>query len=73
VSDLVTRSQHMFVVRMWHEASAVVPVGQWRGSVEHLASGQRQYFHHLPDMLEFISARLLPNDTPESTDSRVMR
>ena len=62
----------MFVVRMWHEYSAVAPVGQWRGSVEHLASGQRQYFHYLPDMLEFISARLLPNDIPDNTDSKMM-
>lgn len=63
----------MFVVRMWHEASAVVPVGQWRGSVEHLASGQRQYFYHLPDMLEFISARLSPNDIPGNIDDKQVR
>jgi hypothetical protein len=48
----------MFIVRVWHEASAVVPAGQWRGSVEHPATGQRLYFTKLNDMVGFISDRM---------------
>jgi hypothetical protein len=57
IHDLPTRPQHLFVVRLWAEQSVSAPV-QWRGSVEHVASGQRFYFTSLADMNDFIALQL---------------
>jgi hypothetical protein len=45
----------LFVVRTWHESSSVVPSDEWRGSVEHVPSGQRLYFTHIDQMSRFIA------------------
>lgn len=50
--------KHLFVVRMWQEPSATEPPGQWRGSVQHVPSGERAYFLHLTDMAEFMRSQL---------------
>lgn len=52
------RTQHLFVVRVWHEKSSVVPIAQWRGSVEHVTTGQRQYFADLQEIDRFIRHEL---------------
>ncbi len=49
-----TEDRHVFVVRVWREASQANPGGQWRGSVEHVPTGQRIYFASLEALLEFI-------------------
>jgi hypothetical protein len=47
---------HSFIVRIWREA--VDSVGQriiWRGSVEHVGTGKRVYFHDdLGSIIKFI-------------------
>lgn len=54
MSQAADRRQHLFVVRTWKEPSRVVPVDQWRGSVEHVPSGQRVYFTHISDLNRFL-------------------
>ncbi len=54
----ITRPEHLFVVRMRHEPGAGPAPGQWRGSVEHVASGQRLYFVALGDLTDFIALHL---------------
>ncbi|HNT25762.1 MAG TPA: hypothetical protein PKM21_15435 [Anaerolineales bacterium] len=49
--------QHTFVVRLWAETTAANAV-QWRGSVEHIASGQKFYFTSLNDLVGFIGRRI---------------
>jgi len=49
-----TRTRHTFVVRLWHEPSELAPPGQWRGSVDHLASGDQRHFLTLRDLCDFI-------------------
>jgi len=51
------RPQHLFIVRMWHEPSRGHG-GQWRGSVDHVPSGQRLYFAAIGDLSDFITLRL---------------
>jgi hypothetical protein len=51
------RSQHLFVVRMWSETYGDNPT-QWRGSVQHISSGQRYYFISMHDLNDFISLNL---------------
>jgi hypothetical protein len=51
------RSQHLFIVRVWCEPSNEEPPGQWRGSVEHVASGQRIYFASMNDLTQFITSQ----------------
>jgi hypothetical protein len=49
------RPQHLFIVRLWSENK---PPGPWRGSVEHVPTGQKLYFTSLGDMNDFITLRL---------------
>ncbi len=51
------RPNHLFVVRLWREPQADLP-GPWRGSVEHIPTGQRLYFASLMDLADFIDLRL---------------
>lgn len=51
------RSEHLFLVRIWLEAGQVKPV-RWRGTVQHVASGQRFHFASLRDLTDFIALRL---------------
>ena len=50
-----SRTQHLFIVRLWQEADAVTASWQWRGSVKHVLSEQNHYFTQLPDLLAFIA------------------
>jgi hypothetical protein len=52
------RSQHLFIVRVWCEPSDQEPPGQWRGSVEHIPSGQRIYFANLLDLTRFMTSQM---------------
>ncbi len=54
----VTRA--VFVVRLWWEAGneSVGPPGEWRGSVELLGGGQREYFRQLSDIGALIATQL---------------
>lgn len=49
----------VFIVRVWCERGdddAAVP--EWRGSVEHIQSGQRAFFRNLDAVLEFVRPHL---------------
>ena len=46
----------LFIVRIWN-ASSQLP-GAWRGSVEHVPTGQRLYFTSLADLNDFITFHL---------------
>jgi hypothetical protein len=51
------RRSHSFFVRVWYEPDPTSE-GQWRGSIEHIPSGQQMYFVSLADMSDFIALRL---------------
>lgn len=55
------RSEHLFVVRMWREAST--GEAGWRGSVEDIESHQRLSFTKFADLIDFIALRT--GDAPE--------
>ncbi|MBX2997307.1 MAG: hypothetical protein KF893_02260 [Caldilineaceae bacterium] len=52
------RVQHLFIVRIWQEPSASAPPGQWRGSMEHIPSGERFYFVSIEDLNNFILGQM---------------
>jgi hypothetical protein len=58
VIDSAASQQHSFVVRLWYEPGGADAPGQWRGSVEHVPSGQRRYFIALGDLTEFVASKL---------------
>lgn len=70
MSDSPFRPQHLFIVRLWSEASQPT-ISEWRGSVEHIQSGRKFYFTSLGDLNDFISFRLRqePNPGTENQDS----
>jgi hypothetical protein len=51
-----SEDRHLFIVRIWREDSQSAPGGQWRGSVEHVPSGQRIHFVSLETLTEFMRA-----------------
>ncbi len=65
----MTRVQHLFIVRIWHELDQEGQATQWRGSIEHVPSGQRLYFTSLRDLCDFISSNLqLPKERIQTND-----
>lgn len=53
----ITRLAATFIVRMWREPS-VAGAGEWRGQVEHVQSGDKQYFHEMDKLLDFLAQHL---------------
>jgi hypothetical protein len=46
---------HSFVVRIWHEGQDLAGnVTAWRGSIEHVGQGERQYFVDLGEIGRYI-------------------
>jgi hypothetical protein len=60
---------HLFIVRLWREA-AEPAAWPWRGSVEHVPSGQRLHFVALADLNDFITWRL-DTSTPKAIEDRI--
>jgi hypothetical protein len=60
---------HLFIVRVWREAAGTV-AWPWRGSVEHVPSGQRLHFSALADLNDFITWRL-DSSTPKAIEDRI--
>lgn len=49
----------VFIVRVWCERGAGdSAVSEWRGSVEHVRSGERSFFRNLETMCEFMKPHL---------------
>jgi hypothetical protein len=71
------RSEHLFVIRMWQEPAGAetseAPAApspdrsDWRGTVQHILSGERVYFVQFPDLNAFIRSQLA---RPASRDWR---
>lgn len=54
------RTEDLFIVRIWQEPGSVEAAGGegWRGSVQHVRSGQHIHFRRLADLDDFIGDRL---------------
>jgi hypothetical protein len=50
--------QHLFVVRLWWEPDETGSFGEWRGSVEHVATREKRYFREPQNLCEFVSSHL---------------
>jgi len=49
-----------FIVRIWCErGDDASPNAEWRGSIEHVQSGERTFFRHLESVAEFMKPRLV--------------
>lgn len=49
----------VFIVRVWCErGDGDAAVTEWRGSVEHIQSGQRAFFRNLDAVLDFVRPHL---------------
>lgn len=58
MSDSVERPRHLFIVHLWREPGRILEEDQWRGSVEHAATGQRRYFGSLSTLIHFLQLHL---------------
>jgi Ca2+-binding EF-hand superfamily protein len=65
---MTQRREHLFILRLWQEAGAPGRAGQpataalwdegWRGSVQHVPSGERATFVHPTHFHEFVRSQL---------------
>jgi hypothetical protein len=55
---LKTDPTHLFIVRIWEQANAEGINPNWRGLVQHVASGQQLYFTSLRDLDDFIVLKM---------------
>jgi hypothetical protein len=66
---------HLFLVRLWWEPDERSASGEWRGSVEHVATHEKRYFRDSAVLLEFVDAhsgweaRLPPSPSREGDDT----
>ena len=63
-----TEGRHLFIVRFWREESEGAPGGQWRGSVEHVPTGQRVHFVSLDVLDAFINKQLNTTEVDNTAD-----
>lgn len=58
-----------FIVRVWCETGGATAdvVRAWRGSIEHVASGERTYFTELDTVLAFMRPHLVKLGIEEPT------
>jgi hypothetical protein len=66
------RRKYTFLVNLWLEPGrgGSAADGDWRGSVEHLASGRRLYFNHIASLVGFLTNWLGRRDAevPSTTE-----
>ena len=53
--ESLDKSTHVFIVRVWRERREIENVApEWRGVIEHVPSGRRQYVNDLDEIGIFI-------------------
>jgi hypothetical protein len=57
-----------FIVRIWRESGETPGSSDWRGSIEHVPSGQRSFFRDLGAIAQFMKPHL--NDLGIDPSSR---
>jgi len=57
MEETAPRQEHLFVIRIWEEAGRENAAPTWRGSAQHVPSGQQLYFASLRDMNDFITLK----------------
>ena len=50
-------SSHLFTLRLWQEELGSGEV-EWRGRVQHVASGEVRYFRKWPTLIAFLTSVL---------------
>ena len=64
---------HVFIVRIWREPREIEGAApEWRGAVEHVASGERRYIKQLNE-IEPVIAHYLGESTPAPDKSGRLR
>ena len=49
---------HLFIVRLWWEPDDRGLAGEWRGSVEHIATREKRYFREPSALSAFVGERV---------------
>lgn len=62
-----------FIVRIWSEGSDNQnQITAWRGSIDHVGTSRRQYFHDLDSMLRFIEVESAIISRPSKSFWRII-
>lgn len=63
---MLENSNHAFIVRIWFEPREIPNLpAQWRGMVQHVASGEERYFNNFQQLVSFLVQKA---EIPESHD-----
>ena len=66
-----SRTEHLFLVRFWREPG---PDASWRGCVDHVATGHREYISGPHDVSRYIERQLdCPTTVETPLDERANR
>jgi len=52
-----------FLVRVWQEPGDEDHAAGWRGSVEHVQTGEKRFFNSMESLLAYLRAMAEPEDT----------
>jgi hypothetical protein len=64
------RIEHVFLVRVWREQG---PDAAWRGCIDHVGSGTREYFSALGALVGCIEDRLATEPAPDPRPDGLQR
>ena len=59
-----SRRVQSFLLRLVVHESDLTDEGQWRGRIQHVASGCEQHFEHLQELIAFINAQTATSPLP---------
>jgi hypothetical protein len=65
MNEKPSRPQHLFIVRLWSETEDLSQAS-YRGSVEHIPTGQKLYFTSPDDLTDFIALKTTVQSQPVS-------
>ena len=58
--SLYRDNTQVFIIRIWREPREIEGASpEWRGSIEHVASGERHYLTNLCDILDYIAPHVV--------------
>jgi hypothetical protein len=64
----VREDTYAFVIRIWHEAvDKGGRVIAWRGSIQHVGTGERLHFDDIDEMSDFIRKKSYLDDEPAAS------
>ena len=71
--NIFEEDTHVFIIRTWNERREIAgALPKWRGTIEHVPSGERQSLQKVEDICLFIRPYLLEEPVPIKSHRRIL-